>query len=92
MLKSILRYYHTGKGSSNGIKTRSSEINNIGMPSLETASRIDDSDKVSAFEAAHYRCAERLRELEIQFEAKASQIRAAFVAEASNIVGSEPAE
>ena len=64
----------------------------FGIPSLETAERIDDSDKVSAFEAAHYRCTSRMRELEQQFEAKASAIRAAFIAEASEIIGQEAAE
>ena len=28
----------------------------FGVPSIETAGRIDDSDKVSAFEAARFRC------------------------------------
>lgn len=59
----------------------------FGVPSLETAGRIDDVDKVSAFEAAHYRCKSRLAELETQFEAKASEIRSAFVAEVAEISG-----
>jgi hypothetical protein len=58
----------------------------FGVPSLETAGRIDDSDKVAAFEAAHYRCQSRMRELECQFEMKASEIRAAFVAECATIM------
>jgi hypothetical protein len=58
----------------------------FGVPSLQTAGRIDDSDKVAAFEAAHYRCAARMRELECQFEAKASEIRSAFVAECAGIM------
>lgn len=62
----------------------------FGVPSLETASRIDDSDKVSG--AARYRCAARMRELEEQFEIKASEIRKAFVAEAAEIIGQEAAE
>jgi hypothetical protein len=57
------------------------------MPSLETASRIDDSDKVSAFEAARFRCQTRLPELESQFEEKAGEIRAALVAEVAEIIG-----
>jgi hypothetical protein len=40
----------------------------FGVPSMETAGRIDDSDKVSAIEAARFRCQTRLRELEQQFE------------------------
>jgi hypothetical protein len=59
----------------------------FGVPSIQTAGRIDDSDKVSAFEAAHYRCTARMRELEQQFEVKASEIRAAFVAEVAEISG-----
>jgi hypothetical protein len=63
----------------------------FGVPSLETAGRIDDSDKVTAFEAAHYRCQARMRELEGQFETKASEIRAAFVAEVAALYQSEAA-
>jgi hypothetical protein len=63
----------------------------FGVPSLETASRIDDSDIVSAFEAAHYRCATRMRELERHFEVKASEIRSAFVDEVTEISGAEAA-
>jgi hypothetical protein len=63
----------------------------FGVPSLETVTRIDNSDKVAAFEAAHYRCAARMRELEQQFEVKASEIRAAFVAECAETVGQEEA-
>jgi hypothetical protein len=53
----------------------------FGMPSLETASRIDDSDATNAACAASYRFNARMRELEAQFEAKASELRAAFLAE-----------
>jgi hypothetical protein len=61
----------------------------FGVPSLETASRIDDSDKVSAFQAAHFRMHSRMRELEVQFEVKASELRAAFVAECAGIAGGD---
>jgi hypothetical protein len=61
----------------------------FGVPSLQTAGRIDDSDKVQALEAAIYPCQARMRELECQFEGKASEIRAAFVAECSGIIGLE---
>jgi hypothetical protein len=61
----------------------------FGVPSLAVASAIDDSDKVSAFQAAHYRLGSRMRELEVQFEAKASELRAAFVAECAEICGSD---
>jgi hypothetical protein len=36
----------------------------FGVPSLETASRIDDADNVAKAEAAHYRLSARMRELE----------------------------
>ena len=56
------------------------------MPSLETAEPISDSDAVARLDAATYRCRSRIRELEAQFEAKASEIRSAFVAECAEIV------
>ncbi len=59
----------------------------FGVPSLETATRVDNSDKVSAFQAAHYRLSARMRQLECEFEAKASELRAAFVAEVAGIGG-----
>jgi hypothetical protein len=57
----------------------------FGVPSLETASRIDDSDATNAACAAHFRYSSRMRELESQFEAKASELRAAFLHELSII-------
>jgi hypothetical protein len=57
----------------------------FGVPSIETVARVDDSDKVSAFQAAHYRMTARMRELETQFEAKASELRAVFVQEVAAI-------
>jgi len=57
----------------------------FGVPSLEVAQRIDDMDKVDAIHAAHFRLQTRMRELETQFEAKASELRAAFLAEISEI-------
>ena len=59
----------------------------FGVPSLETARAIDDSDKAAGLQAAHFRCKARLHELEAQFEAKASEIRAAFVAECAGDLG-----
>jgi hypothetical protein len=50
----------------------------FGVPSLETASRIDDSDATNAACAAPFRFNSRMRELEAQFEAKASELRAAL--------------
>lgn len=59
----------------------------IGVPSPETARAIDDSDKAAGLQAAHYRLYPRMRELEPQFDAKASELRAAFVAECGEIIG-----
>jgi hypothetical protein len=53
----------------------------FGALSTETASRIDDSDATNAACAASYRFNARMRELETQFEAKASELRSAFLAE-----------
>ncbi len=53
----------------------------------EVATRIDDADKTTRFEAAHYRFSARMREIELQFEAKASELRAAFIAEVAKIGG-----
>jgi hypothetical protein len=61
----------------------------FGVPSLETASRIDTNDQVTRAQAAHYRCQSRMRQLECEFEQKASEIRSAFVAELAEIVGLE---
>jgi hypothetical protein len=53
----------------------------FGVPSPETATRIDDGDAANAACAAHFRFSTRMRELEAQFEGKASELRAAFLAE-----------
>jgi hypothetical protein len=57
----------------------------FGVPSIETVARVDNSDKCNAFAAAHYRLQENMRGLETAFEAKASELRAAFVQEVSAI-------
>jgi hypothetical protein len=59
----------------------------FGVPTLETATRIDDSDAVNAAQSAHFRFQTRMRELEGQFEVKASELRAAFLAELAEIRG-----
>ena len=59
----------------------------IDVPSPETARAIDDSDKAAGLQAAHYRLYPRMRELEQQFDAKASELRAAFIAECGEIIG-----
>jgi hypothetical protein len=56
-----------------------------GLPSLETASRIDNSDKVSALHAAGYRYDARVREIELQFEAKIAELRQAYLDEVAGI-------
>jgi hypothetical protein len=63
----------------------------FGVPSLETASRIDDSDAANAACAAHYRYSARIRELEAHFEQKASELRAAYLAELADIREGEAA-
>jgi hypothetical protein len=62
-----------------------------GVPSLETAARIDDSDKSSALQAANFRFTARMRELETQFEAKAAELRGVFLAEVQEITGEREA-
>lgn len=74
-----------GKGKTQMNKQITEQI--FGVPT-----RIDDSDKVSGLEAAHYRCRQRMIELEQQFEVKASEIRAAFIAEAADIIGEADAQ
>ena len=58
-----------------------------GVPSLETASRIDASDRVSALHAAAYRYDARVREIEQQFEAKIAELRQAYLDEVTDIHG-----
>ena len=57
----------------------------FGVPSVETASRIDNSDKVSALHAAGYRYDARVREIELQFEAKVAELREAYLSEVATI-------
>ena len=64
----------------------------FGVPSLEMASKIDDSDKIEGLRAAHYRYSARMRELEVQFESKASELRVAYLREVAEIQGNEAAE
>jgi hypothetical protein len=56
-------------------------------PTLETARNIDDSDTVLAIEAARHRFNASMRDLETAFDAKASELRAAFVAEIADSMG-----
>jgi hypothetical protein len=63
----------------------------FGVPSIETAGRIDNSDKCAALDAAHYRLSSRMRELEGQFEAKASELREAYLSEVASIHQDEAA-
>jgi len=66
-----------------------SKPNLFGIPSIATARAIDDSEKTAALEAATYRLSTRMRELEAQFDSKASELRAAFVSECQEILGSD---
>jgi hypothetical protein len=63
----------------------------FGVPSVETAGRIGDSDKVAALHAASYRYDARTRELEGQFEVKASELRTAYLGEVAAIHDGEAA-
>ena len=63
----------------------------FGVPSIETASRIDDSDAANSACAAHFRFQTRMRELEAQFEAKAAELRSAFLSELAGIHDTEAA-
>jgi hypothetical protein len=81
----MLMHLKSSKEKTKMAKSLSKEI--FGVPSLQTATRIDDSDKVSAFQAAHFRLCSRMRELESQFEQKASELRSAFVSEVAQISG-----
>jgi hypothetical protein len=63
----------------------------FGMPSIETASWIEDSDATNAACAAHFRFTARMRELEQQFEAKASELRSAFLADLAALQEGEAA-
>jgi hypothetical protein len=53
------------------------------VPSTEVLERIDD--KASALQASSYRFSARMRELEAQFETKAAELRAEYLAEAEVI-------
>ena len=59
----------------------------FGVPSVETADRIDASDKVSALHAAGYRYDARVREIELQFEAKIAELRQSYLDEVTDIHG-----
>ena len=61
--------------------------NLFGVPSLETARAIDDSDKAAGLQAAHYRLSARMRELEARYDSEASKLRAAFIIECAEIIG-----
>ncbi|MDQ6703258.1 MAG: hypothetical protein M3Z96_09245 [Pseudomonadota bacterium] len=63
----------------------------FGVPSLETASRTGDAGAAFQAHAASYRHTARMRELEAQFEAKASELRAAFLHELAIIREGESA-
>jgi hypothetical protein len=61
----------------------------FGVPSLETARRVDDHDKCSALHAAAFRYDARLMELEQQFATKAAELRAAYLSEVATIQSDE---
>ena len=63
----------------------------FGVPSLATAEAIDNSDKVSALHAAAYRYDARVREIELQFEAKIAELREVYLREVAEIHSGEAA-
>jgi hypothetical protein len=60
-------------------------------PSLETARKIDDEDTVKSIEAARYRFAASMADLERCYDEQASNLRAAFVAEVAQLYQGETA-
>jgi hypothetical protein len=68
------------------------KVDRFGVPSLEVSSRIANEDSVRALQASHYRLTARMRELESQFEAKASESRQAFLDESARILNGEEEE
>ena len=59
---------------------------------MEVARKIDDEDTVNAIESARYRFAASLADLERSYDAEASKLRAAFVAEVAALYQGEAAE
>jgi hypothetical protein len=53
----------------------------FGVPSADVLTAIDASDKCAELQAASYRFTAKLAELERQFEAKASELRTAYLEE-----------
>jgi hypothetical protein len=69
------------------------KVERFGVPSLEVSNRIANEDSTRALQAAHYRLTSRMRELELQFEQKASELRQAFLDESAKILnGAEEEE
>jgi hypothetical protein len=64
----------------------------FGVPSLEVSNRIANENSVRALQASHYRLSARMRELEAQFEVKASELRQAFLDESSKILNGDGEE
>jgi hypothetical protein len=60
-------------------------------PALDTARKIDDSDTVTAIEAARFRFQSYMADLERSYDAEASKLRAAFVAEVAQLYQGEAA-
>jgi hypothetical protein len=54
-------------------------------PDLSTARKIDDSDTVTAIEAARYRFSTSMADLERHYDMEASKLRAAFVSEVARL-------
>jgi hypothetical protein len=57
-------------------------------PDLSTARKIDDCDVVASIESARYRFSASMADLERSYDAEASKLRAAFVAEVAALYNS----
>jgi hypothetical protein len=68
-----------------------SKPNIFWAPALDTARKIDDEDTVTSIESARYRFAASMADLERCYDAEASKLRSAFVAEVAALYQSEAA-
>jgi hypothetical protein len=57
----------------------------FGVPSVDVLTAIDASDKCAELQAAGYRFSAKLAALERQFEAKAGELRTAYLQEVAAI-------
>lgn len=63
------------------------QLSKVRIPSLRVADQIDVSDMCSALGAAQYRFRALMRELEREFDEKASELRDAYLIECAAVQG-----